>query len=342
MLAYEYIKRNKRRSLILAALFPISFTLFAFLIIFFIHFLGTIYYYVHSSIDIVWSKLFSASFMAAHEWCKIVLPICFALSAFWARIAIKDGGKFVLEYIPGISPILKLDHFDAFTTLENLCLTAGMPMPDLYELNDDSLNAFSVGVCPEHAAIVLSKGILEKLDRSQLEGVIAHELAHIRNYDIRVMAVLITCLAFFTYAGEMFIYGTEKENLTGDPRVDDKVFRIPPLLAPIGIALVVYGYFVAPVIRLALSRERESLADAEAALLTRNPQALAKALWRISEDSRLETLDRLSLVGAMCIENPHANPNFFERLSGIGQAHPPVGERIRALNDMDGLFTDFK
>lgn len=342
MLAYEYIKRNKRRSLILAMLFPISFTLFAFLVILLVHFLLTTYSYAQSSADMVWSKFFYSSFITAHEWCKYVLPICFALSAFWAYIAIKDGAHFVLDYIPGLRPIFKWDNFDAFTALENLCLTAGMPMPELYELNDDSLNAFSVGVCPERAAIVLSKGILEKLDRPQLEGVLAHELIHIRNYDIRTMAVLITCLAFFTYAGEMFVYGTEKENLTGDLRVDNKIFRIPPFLYPIGLGLMVYGYFIAPAIRLALSRERESLADAEAALLTRNPKALAKALWHISEDSRLETLDRLSLVGAMCIENPHAKPNFFERLSGIGKAHPPVGDRIRALNDMDGLFTEYK
>lgn len=342
MLAYEYIKKNKRRSLILAAMFPVSFTLFAFLVIMFFHSAGTVFYYLDISREIVWKEIFQSAFVAAHEWCKIVLPICFVLSAFWARIAIKDGGSVVLKYIPGIRPIFKLDHFDACTALENLCITAGMPLPDLYELNDDSLNAFSVGVCPEHSAIILSKGILEKLDRPQLEGVLAHELVHIRNYDTRVMAVLITCLAFFTFAGEMFVYGTEKENLTGDPKIDNTVFRMPPFLLPVGLALMAYGYFVAPMIRLALSREREALADAEAVLLTRNPQGLAKALWRISEDSRLETLDRLNLVGAMCIENPHAKPTFFERLSGIGKAHPPVGERIHALNDMDSLFLQTK
>ena len=323
MLAYEYIKRNKRRSLILAALFPISFTLFAFLIIFFIHSLGTIYYYVHSSIDIVWSKLFSASFMAAHEWCKIVLPICFALSAFWARIAIKDGGKFVLEYIPGISPILKLDHFDAFTTLENLCLTAGMPMPDLYELNDDSLNAFATGYNPQNAALAVTRGLMEKLTPMDLQGVVAHEMAHIGNRDIRLNLLIITGLGVFYSLGRFCLRCATRSSGRNDKKGNGGI-----LLICIAIAFLIFNLIVAPLIHLAISRRREYVADATGAKILHNSKVLADALEKIAVDSTVEVLVEQKNMAVACIASP------FAGLSNLTSTHPSIEERVRRLRNM--------
>jgi len=111
-----------------------------------------------------------------------------------------------------------------------------------------------------------------------------------------------------------------------------------PILMYVGAALVAYGYLLAPFIRFALSRNYQFLADAEAVLITRYPKGLAKALWHISEDSRIEVLDRTELLGVLCVANPQAHQTFFNRISGLFQSHPPIEERICALNDMDGLF----
>jgi len=192
---------------------------------------------------------------------------------------------------------------------------------------------------PEDAAIVLSSGLLEKLSRVQLEGVLAHELTHLRHQDVRLMTILVTCLAFFTFAGEYFFYGTEKYDIYEQSRIDLRAgWRPMGPLAYVGLMLMIYGYLVAPLIRMGLSRTRESLADAQAALTTRYPHGLASALWKMSADCRLEALDNYILLGALCIVAPFENPSLFSRLSGLAQAHPPVEERIRALNDMDGMF----
>lgn len=337
--AYEYIARNKRRSIILVALFPLSFTLFGYLAVLCFYLLLGLSSYYHPTNALSFTSVWHQVFLSAHDACAWILPFCFAVAVFWAWVAFKQGDQIVLDSVPGVRPLQKWDAYDAYTLLENLCLASGDPQPQLYVLQDESMNAFAVGMSPERASIVVSSGLLKRLDRAQLEAVLAHEMAHIRNYDARLMTVVVTCVAFFTFAGEYFFYGTEKENVPDEYR-DGLKSRRPrfPLLMYVGAMLMFYGYFIAPAVRFSLSRTRESLADAEAALATRHPRALARALWLISEDSRLEALDGLSLIGAMCIERPHGKETLFERLSGIGRTHPPVEERIRALNDMDGLF----
>ena len=216
-------------------------------------------------------------------------------------------------------------------------------VPRLYLLEDNSLNAFSVGTSPENCAIVVSKGLLANLDRVQLEAVLAHELAHIRNQDTRTMTVLVTCLAFFTFVGEYFFYIHEKDDIYEEGDLSISRIRQPfGFLAYIGWVLLMYGYVIAPLLRLGLSRTREQLADADAALMTRHPRALAKALWRISMDSRIEALDRTALLGALCIETPAKETTWFGWFSGLYRSHPPIEDRIRALNDMDGMFSPRK
>lgn len=342
--AYEYIERNKQRSLVLTALFPLSFVLFAYLAVlgFFI-FWGLLKYFHYANV-FSFGSIWRHSFLSAHETCAWLLPFCFIVSCFWAWLAYRQGDQMVLDSIPGVRAASRWDEFDAYSLLENLCISAGMPLPQLYVLEDASMNAFAVGMHPARAGIVVSRGLLKRLDRAQLEAVLAHELAHIRHYDTRLMAIIITCTAFFTFAGELLIYGTERDNADDSWQATVKRVhlhaRVPVFVYP-GFALLAYGYFIAPVIRFALSRMRESLADAQAALTTRHPRALARALWKISEDSRIEALDGRPLIGAMCIERPHGPDRFFDRLSGVGRSHPPVEERIRALNDMDGLFDTF-
>lgn len=338
--AYEYVERNKRKSRILVALFPVSFTLFAYLSVLGFYILwGLLVYYRPNNI---WSfsSLWNHAFVSAHETCVWLLPLCFGLAVFWAWQAWKQGDQILLEAVGHIHPLEKWEHLEIYTLLENLCISSGDYMPQLYILDDESMNAFSIGMSPMRAGIVLSNGLIKRLNRMQLEGVLAHELAHIRHYDTRLMIIITTCLAFFTFAGEILFYGTEKDNIPESEMGPQQAVYWRrtrfPLFVYAGMMLMCYGYLIAPVLQFALSRTRESMADAQAVLLTRYPKGLASALWTVSQNSRIEALDEHTLLGTMCLARPRGKDTFFERISGIGRTHPPIEQRMRALREMDG------
>lgn len=337
--AYEYIRRNQRQSILFALLFPLSFVLFVYLTLLGFYVLCGMLAHFRPTGLLTWGSTWAHAWQQAWQTGRWVVPIALGLSVFWSYLALKEGEEFILGRIRGVRLLSKWDAHDVHVLLENLCLSTGDIVPRLYVLEDESMNAFSVGARPEYSSIVLSSGLLKKLDRSEIEAVLAHELAHIRNYDVRMMTILITCLAFFTFTGEYLFYGTEKDDIYDENGISlGKISRPMGPLAYVGLMLLVYGYVLAPLLRMGLSRSREQLADAQAALTTRYPRALARALWHISEDSRIEALDSSVLLGAMCIETPAGTPNFFERISGLSRAHPPVEERIYVLNDMDGVF----
>ena len=342
-LAYTYIRRNEIRSALFVVLFALSLLSFTYFAVYGFFVLKGVLAYFRPTGFLTFHSTLAYAFSRSLDICRWLFPFCIAVSIFWARLAIKEGAEFILARVRGVQPLLKFEAYDAYTVLENLCVRTGDIVPRLYVLQDSSMNAFSVGAVPKDAAIVLSSGLLEKLSRVQLEGVLAHELAHIRNLDVRLMTILVTCLAFFTFVGEYFFYGTEKDAIYEQSRIDFREISRPMgPLAYIGLMLMVYGYLVAPLIRLGLSRTRESLADAQAALTTRYPRGLASALWKISGDCQLETLENSTLLGVLCIVSPFSDkPSLFNRLSGLTRSHPPVEERIRALNDMDGMFSDF-
>ena len=341
-LAYTYIRRNQRRSQLFIILFALSLVVFTYLATVGFYVLIEALAYLRPTGFLTWGSTLSLAMTKSADACRWLLPICVLVSAFWARLAIKEGVEFILGRIHHVRPLLKWDAYEAYTILETLCIRTGDPLPQLYELKDSALNAFSVGTNPKESAIVLSSGTLEKLSRTELEGVLAHELAHIRNYDVRTMTVMVTCLAFFTFAGEYFFYGMEKYDIYEQSRVDLRDIRPMGPLAYIGLMLMIYGYVIAPLLRLGLSRARERLADAEAALTTRYPRGLARALWHMSADCRLKAMKNSMLFGALCIVVPDDKPNLFELLSGLASSHPPVEERICALNDMDGMFSPIK
>ena len=333
---YEHIKKNKFRSAILVLLVPLSFVVFVYLAVMLFFLLCSGLHYLSPTSYLTFGSTLQVFHQKAMHVCNIVLPVAFLTGAFWAMIAVKEGDNILLNCMGGVRVLYYFEAEEAHRLLENLCIAAGMPKPELYIMEDASLNAFSVGASPEASGIVLTRGLLETLNRVQLEGVLAQQLAHIRLYDVRMMSMVIMCLAFFTFAGEYFFYGTERDNI--DSWAD--ALRRPrmPMLMYIGAALMGYGYLLAPFIRFALSRNYQFLADAEAALMTRYPKGLAKALWYISGHSRIVALDRTELLGVLCVENPQPYVTFFSRISGLFRSHPPVEERIRALNDMDGLF----
>lgn len=340
--AYEHITRNKRRSLLWAALFPLSFALFLWVGTLGCFVLLAALRYLRRENIWVWTDVLRSSFVEAADIWVWLLPLGFALAAFWAWQALKQGDKIILS-CTGARELPRWEAPDAYELLENLCISGGDFSPRLYVLDDDSLNSFSVGSRPWLSGVVLSSGLLKKLSRAELEAVLAHELAHIRNYDPRDMSMLVMCLGFFTFAGEYLFFGRDRENSacfdSGDAL---ERFSVNPnvLMMYCGAVLMAYGYFLAPLLRYALSASHEMQADAQAALMTRHPAALRRALWHIHQDSRLEALDGMSLLGVMCIEKPSGPERFWERWCGAGKVHPPLETRMRALNDMDGMFAN--
>jgi heat shock protein HtpX len=215
--------------------------------------------------------------------------------------------------------------------VENLCIGAGLPMPDVYVIEDGSPNAFATGRDPKHASIAVTRGLLQKLDKLELEGVIAHELSHIGNYDTRVMTIVVVLVGLVALMADLALrltyFGAGRRSSNRDRGGGYAVLII------YGIALV--GIILAPIaaqlIRFAISRQREYLADSSAALLTRYPEGLARALEKISADpDPLEVANKAT--AHLYINNPlHEHGSF---LNNLFSTHPPIADRVARLRAM--------
>lgn len=216
------------------------------------------------------------------------------------------------------------EFFDLYTLTENLAITAGLPMPKIYVIEDSAPNAFATGRDKEHAVVAVTTGLLEMLDRSELEGVIAHELSHIGNRDILLMSVVVVLVGLISILSDTFLRGMwsgggdRKESRAGGP------------MAVIGLVLIVLSPIIATLIKLAISRKREFLADASAALLTRYPEGLASALTKISS-YRGPMKEAHTATAHLFISNPFG----AQKISSLFSTHPPVEERIAALQGME-------
>ena len=199
-------------------------------------------------------------------------------------------------------------------------------------IDDDSLNAFATGTSPNNASIALTRGIIKKLTPLELEAVIAHEMGHIKNRDVRLDVIIITCLGALTLLADViarsFIYSDSGRH---NSKEQDNARAI---LLIVWLSLLVFNLFFAPIIYFALSRTREYAADAASAHITRNPSALISALQKISIDPRVESLDKCKLMGNICIANPLDKKRMF---AGIGETHPSVENRIKRLKSMRGF-----
>lgn len=341
---YEHIAQNKRRTVLLVLLFPITFALFTWLVLWGLFGLATGETAVQTRpqtravrmadgsvrhIQTPSSVPAKSGLQTASEWMLYIGPLCWLGAMIWILIAYYSGDKMLLRSAGAIQ-IHKEDQPEIYRLVENLCITRGLPVPKIYIMDDSSLNAFATGRDPQHASIAFTKGIVQKLDRAELEGVAAHELAHVENRDIRLMLITVAGISFFTLAGEICFRVAATSGRRSSKNNGAALFLL------LGIILLVYGYVIAPLIRLAVSRQREYQADATAALTTRNPGALASALRKISGDSRVEALENRESMAAMCIESPLKKAGLFSSLSGLLSTHPPVEKRIAALMEMDG------
>ena len=219
-------------------------------------------------------------------------------------------------------------HREVERIAENLAITAGIPMPKMYVMHDSSPNAFATGRNPEHAAVAVTSGILNLLDRTELEGVLAHEFSHIGNRDMLVATVAVVLAGFVAIAADMLMRammfgGSDNENRN-------------PVFLVMGIVGIILAPIAAQLIHLAISRKREYLADASGALLTRYPEGLASALEKIS--GAAHPMQHASHATAhLFISDPFADGgkrSIGQKVSGLFQTHPPAHDRIRRLREM--------
>lgn len=234
----------------------------------------------------------------------------------------------VVLAMSGARPANPKQDFNFFTVAENIAIAAGIPKPKLYVIDDQALNAFATGRDPEHAVVVATSGILQVLSRRELEGVIAHEMSHIKNFDVRLMAVVSVLVGVIAFMADIFM-----RNMWWGRRSRDNDDRSGAIFMVFGIVLAIISPIVATLIQLAVSRKREYLADASGALLTRNPDALADALIKISGDPHI--LHTASNATAhLFIENPFKGKNRGAWFASLFNTHPPVEERIKILRAM--------
>lgn len=300
---YEQISRNKRVS--------------AALIVFFVAFIFVL----------VWF------FEYVTGWGKGGLVLAVAIAMGTAAAGYYASDKIVLG-ISKARPVAKEEFPHLYHTVEGLAIAAGLPAPKCYVIDDTAPNAFAAGRKPETAVICVTTGLLEKLDRVELEGVVAHEMSHIKNYDVRlqtlvvVMAGVVALLSDWMLRSFMWGGGGRRRgrNRGGSGGAEG-------VLVLVGLALAVLSPFIATVIQLAVSRKREFLADASGALLTRYPAGLASALRKISADA--EPLEAANKATAhLYIVNPLKNLKGGGGMNRLFSTHPPIEERIAALEKM--------
>lgn len=297
------IWRNNTKSTILLILFPLLLFVLTYLFAFFTS--GNQEYPVEAT---------NNSFFRMIPWVTIGVIIWFLIAYFSHSSMIMNA--------TGSKPLERKQNKRVYNLAENLCIASGMKMPKINIINDDSLNAFASGLNKRSYSISLSRGIIDKLNDEELEGVIAHELTHIRNRDVRLLIVSIIFVGIFAFLAEMFF---RTMLFSGGRRKEGGTMII-------GLILAIVGYFFAILFRFAISRKREYMADAGGAQLTKNPQALASALRKISVDSRIEAVKRQD-VAQLFIDNPQEKKKKKTGMSfaSLFATHPPIKERIRLL-----------
>ena len=251
----------------------------------------------------------------------VVFSIVMSFASYWwsDKIVLSMSNAKLVEHA---------DNPEIYHLVENLCITAGLPVPRIYIIADSSPNAFATGRDPEHGVICLTTGIIEKLEKKELEGVIAHELSHIGNRDILLSTVVVVLVGFVTLLADWFRNwaffggrGRDNDNENGQLRL---------ILIIAAVILSILAPIAALLMQMAISRKREFLADANGALLTRYPEGLASALEKISADPQpLKEANRAT--AHLFISNPFRG----KKVSKLFMTHPPIEERVKLLRGMD-------
>lgn len=303
MTHYQLVAKNKQRS------FLIIFIFIAFIV-------GASYLMAEGfgySLEIVgWALIFSGttSFFSYFFSDKIILGIS------------------------GAKEASRKEFFDFYTVTENICMGQKIPMPKLYVIEDSAMNAFATGRNPDHAVVSVTTGLLSRLNRSEVEAVVAHELSHIKNYDALLMSIVSVLVGLIALLADwmmrMSFWGGNRK------RDNDNNGQLGAIIAIIAVILAILSPIVAKLIQLAISRRREFLADASGVGMTKNPQGLIKALDKISQDR--EPLEAANNATAhLYISNPLKNAKGTHAFAKLFNTHPPVSERIKALQEMRAI-----
>lgn len=288
---YKQISNNKIRSASIIALF--------------VAFIFATAYLITISFNLDYSLIFLA----------------FIVSVVTSLVGYYSGDKIVLS-LNQARPVTREEFFNFYTIVENLSIANQTPVPKIYVIDSEAPNAFATGRDPEHAVVCCTIGLLKKLNRTELEAVLAHELSHIKNYDIRVMTLVSVLVGSLT-----ILINTATR--TSFLRKNNDNNRAGGLITLIGFILIIFSPIIAKLIQLAISRRREYFADASAIKLTRQPQGLIDALTKISSDSsKLETAS--TATSSLYISNPFKN----NKLASMFSTHPPIEARIKALQEM--------
>jgi heat shock protein HtpX len=254
-------------------------------------------------------------------WFAVIYSVLMSFFSYWY------SDKIVLA-MSHAKPIEKKDNPELYRLVENLCITAGLPLPKIYIIKEAQPNAFATGRNSEHAVIAVTQGLLDRLERVELEGVIAHELSHIGNKDILLQTIVVVLVGVVIIMTDFFF----RISLYGGRR-SDRNNKAGAVMLLIALVLVILAPLFATLIKLAISRKREFLADAAGALLTRYPEGLAKALEKISQDPRPLKVANNS-TAHLYFASPFRGKQSKSFLTKLFMTHPPVQERLNALRGM--------
>jgi len=297
------IWKNNIKSVILLILFPALIFTLVWLFLFFIS------EQTEYRVDFA-----NQSFVQFIPWISVGVLLWFIIAYFSHSSMIKRA--------TGSKPLERTENKRVYNLVENLCIGSGMQTPKINVIEDDSLNAFASGIDSSSYTVSLSRGIINKLNDEELETVIAHELTHIRNRDVRLMIVSIIFVGIFAFLTEMLMRSIR---FSGRGKKDGKAIII-------ALILVAVGYLLSSIFRFAISRSREYMADAGSSEMTKKPNALASALEKVSRDSRIEAVERKD-VAQLFIDNPQEKEksNLSNSLTSIFATHPPIEKRIEIL-----------
>ena len=259
---------------------------------------------------------------------SIFLVLAVILAIFQSILSYWYSDKIVLA-MTRARPVEKKDNPELYRIIENLCLTAGLPLPKIYIIEEAQPNAFATGRDAKHAVVAVTRGLLEKLEKSELEGVISHELSHIGNKDMLLQTIVVVLVGIVAILSNFFL----RISFFGGGRRRDSRDSGGAILAIFGILAAFLAPIAATLIQLAISRKREFLADATGALLTRYPEGLAKALEKIAKDPNpLRTAN--NATAHLYIASPFRGEERTNWFTKLFMTHPPVEERIKALREM--------
>lgn len=249
----------------------------------------------------------------------VIFSIVMNIVSYWYsdKIALRMAGA---------HPATREKYFDFYTIVENLAITAGLPMPKIFVIEDSSPNAFATGRDKNHAVIAVTTGLLSIMNKAELEGVIAHEMSHIGNRDMLVSTVAVVLVGFVSIVSDMMIRMTIFSGRDNDREGGNGIFMI------IGIIMAILAPIAATLIQLAISRKREYLADASGSLLTRYPEGLASALEKISQYGK-PMQKQSSAIAHLYIANPLGSGTFKKKAGNLFSTHPPIEDRIKKLRE---------